>query len=73
MVPIKKLYMDSKARTADRKSTSEFAVGLVESLTMPEVAMFQVCDVFSMLFAPFLDICGFHLSCFLHPFIGHVF
>ena len=45
MLPIKKLYIDSKARTADSKSTSEFAVDLVESLTMPEGAKFQVCDV----------------------------
>ena len=45
MLPIKKLYIDSTARTADSKSTSELAVDLVESLTMPEGAKFQVCDV----------------------------
>ena len=45
MLPVKKLYIDSKARTADSKSTSDFSLDLTESLTMPEGAVFQVCDV----------------------------
>ena len=45
MLPIKKLYIDSKARSKDSRSTSDFAIDLVESLTMPEHAVFQVCDV----------------------------
>ena len=45
MLPVKKLYIDSKAKTVDSKSTTDFAVDLVESLTFPEGAKFQVCDV----------------------------
>ena len=45
MLPVKKLYIDSKAKTADSRSTSDFSLDLVESLTMPEGAVFQVCDV----------------------------
>ena len=45
MLPVKKLYIDSKARTSDSRSTSDFSLDLVESLTMPEGAVFQVCDV----------------------------
>ena len=45
MLPVKKLYIDSKARTADSRSTSNFSLDLTESLTMPEGAVFQVCDV----------------------------
>ena len=45
MLPVKKLYIDSKARTPDSRSTTDFSIDLVESLTMPEGAAFQVCDV----------------------------
>ena len=45
MLPVKKLYIDSKARTKDSKSTTDFSIDLVESLSMPEGAAFQVCDV----------------------------
>ena len=45
MLPVKKLYIDSKARTPDSRSTTDFSLDLVESLTMPEGAVFQVCDV----------------------------
>ena len=45
MLPIKKLYIDSKAKSKDSRSTSDFAIDLVESLTMPDGAVFQVCDV----------------------------
>ena len=45
MLPIKKLYIDSKFRTADSKSTSNFGIDLKESLTMPDDALFFVDDV----------------------------
>ena len=45
MLPIKKLYIDSKARSADSKSTTNFAVDLKESLPMPDDATFIVADV----------------------------
>ena len=45
MLPIKKLYIDSKARTADSRSTTNFAIDLVDSLSMPEGAVFSICDV----------------------------
>ena len=45
MLPVKKLYIDSKARTKDSKSATDFSIDLVESLNMPEGAAFQVCDV----------------------------
>ena len=45
MLPIKKLYIGSKARTVDSKSTTNFAVDLKESLPMPEDATFIVADV----------------------------
>ncbi len=45
MVPVKKLYIDSKFRTADSRSTSSFTIDLKESLTMPDDALFFVDDV----------------------------
>ena len=45
MLPIKKLYIASEARSQDSRSTSDFTIDLVESLTMPDGAVFQVCDV----------------------------
>ena len=47
MLPIKKLYIDSKARTADSRSNTNFAIDLVDSLSMPEGAVFSICDVLS--------------------------
>ena len=45
MLPVKKLYIDSKFRTADSRSTSSFTIDLKESLTMPDDALFFVDDV----------------------------
>ena len=45
MLPVKKLYIDSKAKTVDSKSTSNFAIDLVESLPMPPDCTFIVADV----------------------------
>ena len=47
MLPNKALYIDSTARSKDSRSTADFAIDLVESLTMPDGAVFQVCDVFN--------------------------
>ena len=45
MLPVKKLYIDSKARTQDSKSTTNFSIDLIESLPMPEDATFIVADI----------------------------
>jgi len=45
MLPIKKLYIDSKFRTPNSKSTSSFTIDVKESLTMPDNAMLFVDDV----------------------------
>ena len=45
MLPIEKLFIDSKFRTADSRSTSSFTIDLKESLTMPDDALFFVDDV----------------------------
>ena len=45
MLPVKKIYIDSKNRTADSASSTNFKIDLVESLTMPEDCVFQVADV----------------------------
>ena len=45
MLPVKKIYIDSKAKTSDSKSTANFVVDLKESFTMPEDTVFTVADV----------------------------
>ena len=45
MLPVKKLYIDSKAKTEDSKSTTNFAIDLIESLPMPSDSTFIVADV----------------------------
>ena len=45
MLPVKKIYIDSKARTNDSKSTTNFSIDLIESLPMPEDATFIVADI----------------------------
>ena len=39
MLPVKKIYIDSKARTNDIKSTTNFSIDLIESLPMPETQL----------------------------------
>ena len=45
MLPIKRVYIDSKHRTADSLSSSHFRYDLPESFLMPENSAFYVCDV----------------------------
>ena len=45
MLPIKKIFIDSKARVAGSKSTSNFIIDLPESYTMPEDCAFHIDDV----------------------------
>ena len=45
MLPIKKIYIDSKHRTPDSKSSSNFKYDLPESFLMPDNCGFYVADV----------------------------
>ena len=45
MLPIKKIYIDSKHRTKDSLSSSHFKYDLPESFLMPDKCGFYVCDV----------------------------
>ena len=45
MLPIKKIFIDSKAKVAGSKSTSNFIIDLPESYTMPEDCAFHIDDV----------------------------
>ena len=45
MLPIKKIYVDSRQRTKDSKSFSDFASDLPNNLLMPENTVFYVGDV----------------------------
>ena len=45
MFPVRKIYIDSKARTDDSVSSTNFKMDLGEGLTMPEDCVFQVADV----------------------------
>ncbi len=45
MIPIKKIFVDSKARVAGSTSTSNFVIDLPKSYTMPEDAAFHIDDV----------------------------
>ena len=45
MLPIKKIYIDSKHRTVDSLSSSHFKYDLPESYLMPNDCGFYVCDV----------------------------
>ncbi len=45
MIPIKKMFIDSKARAAGSTSTSNFIIDLPESYTMPEDCAFHIDDV----------------------------
>ena len=45
MLPVKKIYVDSKGRTVDSKSTTNFAIDMAESISMPEDAVFVVADI----------------------------
>ena len=45
MLPIKKIYVDSRMRTKDSISSSDFAIDLPNNLLMPENTVFYVDDV----------------------------
>ena len=45
MLPIKKLYVDSRMRTKGSKSSSDFAIDLPNTLLMPENTVFYIDDV----------------------------
>ena len=43
MIPIKKIFIDSKARALTSTSTSNFIIDLPETYTMPEDCSFHIC------------------------------
>ena len=45
MLPLKKIYIDSRDRTVDSKSSSKFKIELPNTIQMPENAVFFVTDV----------------------------
>ena len=45
MLPIKKIYVDSKYKTSDSISSTDFSIQLNETLYMPDNACFYVSDV----------------------------
>ena len=45
MLPIKKIYIDSRHRTADSISASNFRYELPSSLQMPDNTVFYICDI----------------------------
>ena len=45
MLPVKKIYIDSKARTSESQSTSNFVIDLKESFSMPDDTVFSVAEV----------------------------
>lgn len=45
MLPIKKIYVDSRHRTADSESSSNFKVELPYSITLPDNTVFFITDI----------------------------
>jgi len=45
MLPIKKIYVDTRHKTSDRISTSDFSIVLPETINLPEGAVCYVDDV----------------------------
>ena len=45
MLPLKKIYIDSRDRTVDSKSASNFKIELPNTVQMPENTVFFVTDV----------------------------
>ena len=45
MLPIKKIYIDSRNRTSDSISSSNFKIELAQTLQMPDNAVFFVTDI----------------------------
>ena len=45
MLPLKKIYIDSRDRTVEPKSASNFKIELPNTVQMPENTVFFVTDV----------------------------
>ena len=45
MLPIKKIYIDSRHRTADSKSTADFKINLPNNNTLPFNTAFYITDI----------------------------
>ena len=45
MLPIKKIYIDTRHRTADSKSTSDFKISLPNNITLPSNTAFYITDI----------------------------
>ena len=45
MLPIKKLYIDSRNRTADSVSSSNFKIELDRTIQLPDNTVFFVTDI----------------------------
>ena len=45
MLPIKKIYIDTRHSTADSKSTSDFKISLPNNITLPSNTAFYITDI----------------------------
>ena len=45
MIPIKKIYIDTRHSTADSKSTSDFKISLPNNITLPSNTAFYITDI----------------------------
>ena len=45
MLPLKKIYIDSRDRTPDSRSASNFKIELQQTVQMPDNTVFYVTDV----------------------------
>jgi hypothetical protein len=45
MLPIKKIYIDTRPSTADSKSTSDFKISLPNNITLPSNTAFYITDI----------------------------
>jgi hypothetical protein len=45
MLPIKKIYIDTRHITADSKSTSDFNISLPNNITLPSNTAFYIIDI----------------------------
>ena len=45
MLPIKKIYIDTRLSTADSKSTADFKISLPNNITLPSNTAFYITDI----------------------------
>ena len=45
MLPIKKIYIDTKYKTSNSVSSSDFSIQLPETISLPDNAVFYISDV----------------------------